>query len=322
MSSVIDRSPHEIERSAALQPEVFDARVKFIIFLHIMKSGGMTLQRMLRAHYGPTPARRAGRFLLRTLRIDRSSPGSLADAMRAKTMRDRFMAGHFCFGAHELLPSPATYITLLRKPYERLVSLYYYSKHTPDAFYHHIARDITLRHFLLETTLHELDNGQLRFIVGSSTDRFMNRAPFGKCTLDMLVTAKRNLDQWFCLAGVTERFDESMLLLRRSLGWRSCYYLRRNEGRPVPHDQQLSDDDVAEIKRRNELDQMLYDYVVGRMDERIAAVQSAGEDFTAELAQFRARNARYNRLATPVYDVYERCKLGAKWLLGYRGYHA
>ena len=150
----------------------------------------------------------------------------------------------------------------------------------------------------------------------------MNRAPFGHCTLDMLVTAKRNLDSWFCMAGVTERFDESMLLLRRSLGWRSCYYLRRNEGRPVKQDQQLSDDDVVEVKRRNELDQMLYEYVVQKLDERIAAIQAAGVDFTAELAHFRARNVRYNRLVQPLYDVYERSKLGAKWLLGYRGYHA
>ncbi len=216
MSSVVDQSRGEVAHSAAAPPNAQDGRGKFIIFLHIMKSGGMTLQRMLRSHYGPTPSRRAGRFMLRALKIDRSHPASLADAMRAKTMRERFMAGHFCFGAHELLPSPATYITLLRKPYERLVSLYYYSKHTPDAFYHQQARDASLRQFLLETTLHELDNGQLRFIVGSSTDRFMNRTPFGRCTPEMLETAERHLDTWFCLAGVTERFDESMLLLRRA----------------------------------------------------------------------------------------------------------
>ncbi len=210
----------------------------------------------------------------------------------------------------------------MRKPYERLVSLYYYSKHTPDAFYHQHARDVSLRQFLLETTLHELDNGQLRFIVGSSTDRFTNRAPFGRCTPEMLENAKRHLDTWFCLAGVTERFDESMLLLRRALGWRSCYYLRRNEGRPVLQDQKLSDVDAAEVKRRNSLDQQLYDYVGQKMDQRIAELQSAGDDFAAELAQFRARNARYNRLARPLYDAYERSKLGAKWLLGYRGYHA
>ena len=189
----------------------------------------------------------------------------------------------------------------------------------PRAFYHEHARDTSLRQFLLETKLHELDNGQLRFIVGSRDDRFMNRAPFGQCTLDMLVTAKRNLDDWFCMAGVTERFDESMLLLRRSLGWRSCYYLRRNEGRPVQQDQQLSDDDVAEVKRRNELDQLLYEYVVQKMDERIAAIKASGVDFTAELAQFRARNARYNQLVRPVYDVYETLQTWgemAAWLSG------
>ncbi len=243
--------------------------------------------------------------------------------MRAKTMRERFMAGHFCFGAHELLPSPATYITLLRKPYERLVSLYYYSKHTPDAFYHEHARDVSLRQFLLETTLHELDNGQLRFIVGSSTDRFMNRAPFGKCTPEMLETAKQHLDTWFCLAGVTERFDESMLLLRRALGWRSCYYLRRNEGRPVRQDQKLSDDDAAEVKRRNRprsIALRLRGQKHGPAHRRAcrlpATISPANWPNSApEMPVTIAWPGRFTML-------YERSKLGAKWLLGYRGYHA
>ena len=202
------------------------------------------------------------------------------------------------------------------------MSLYYYSKHTPGSFYHHIARDVSLRTFLLDTKLHELDNGQLRFIVGKSSDLFMNRRAFGKCDVEMLETACHHIDTRFCMAGVTERFDESMLLLRRSLGWSNCFYVRRNEGKKVRQSDQLTPDEVAQVKGRNQLDQLLYDHVVMRMDQRISALQSSGDDFASELSKFRILNASYNRLLKPPYDIYESCKLGAKWVLGYRGYHA
>ena len=45
-----------------------------------------------------------------------------------------------------------------------------------------------------------------------------------------LELAKRNLDD-FLLVGLTERFDESFIMLRRALGWRLPMYAARNVGR-------------------------------------------------------------------------------------------
>ena len=42
-----------------------------------------------------------------------------------------------------------------------------------------------------------------------------------------LAQAKRNLDR-FLVVGLTERFDESFILIRRALGWRLPMYERHN----------------------------------------------------------------------------------------------
>jgi len=291
--------------------------VPFIIFLHIMKSGGMTLQRMLRERYGPTVVSRAGRFA-RHLVAPVPRANSLAEALSRKRPQERWATGHFCYGVHDLLPRPFTYITLLRHPVERLVSLYYYSKHEPHSFYHRQARDVSLDKFLLETKLHELDNGQLRVIVGGSTDYFTNRTPRGECSEQMLQTAQRHIEESFCVAGVTERFDETVLLLGKTLGWKSCRYLRRNKGRTTAERKTLDPVVRAEVQQRNELDYRLYDWVRGRLEAQIAAT---GPALMEELARLRAHNLRYNRTAGPFYDVYERSKLVAKRMLSYRGYH-
>ena len=47
----------------------------------------------------------------------------------------------------------------------------------------------------------------------------------------MLERAKRNLDEHFSWLGMTERFDESLILLRRTFGWRDVRYVSRNVSR-------------------------------------------------------------------------------------------
>lgn len=282
------------------------AQDPFLIFLHIHKTGGMTLQRMLRRRYGPGllgRAARAARFL--------ASPGAhprLKESFLATCPRDRFVAGHFCYGAHELLPTPSTYVTMLRRPVERLVSLYHHSRLQPAAFYGAQARRFTLEQFLLDCRLMELDNGQLRFILGESDDLFINRTPFGHCTAAMLDRAKDHIDRHFSVVGLLERFDESVLLMRHKLRWSNAYYLRVNEGR-APGAAPLSPDLYQEVARRNHLDLQLYDHARQRLDLEIDRL---GPPFQEELRRFRARNRLFNRALSPLYDPYDRMKAALK----------
>jgi tRNA isopentenyl-2-thiomethyl-A-37 hydroxylase MiaE len=94
--------------------------------------------------------------------------------------------------------------------------------------------------------------------------------------------------------------------------------LRRNEGPRGGKNKATHPELVAELKRRNQLDCALYDWVVQRLNKQIHA---EGETFNRVRERFTRRNRTYNQLAAPVYAMYDFCKLKAKRVFHYRGYH-
>ncbi len=276
-------------------------RVPFLVFLHIQKTGGMTLQRTLRRCYGPSLWRCAWDQLTASRAPKAQGFAGFHDWLESRRPRDRFVAGHFCFGAHTRLPQPVKYLTLLREPISRLVSLYHYSKFVDHAYYHAHARDASPEQFLLRSRLLELDNGQLRFLVGGGEDGFINRTPWGKCDRAMLDQAKENLDKWFLAAGTTERFDEFVLLLASALGWRSAAYLRQNEGSRQWRKEVVSEAILDALRERNALDIELHQHVDQQMDRLI---REEGRTFADRLERLRARNRLLQRTLGGVYQYW------------------
>jgi hypothetical protein len=70
---------------------------------------------------------------------------------------------------------------------------------------------------LARGTARDFDNGQVRRLCG---DDFA----FGACSPAHLARAKDNLSR-FAFTGLTERFDETVLLLASKLGWTSTLYV-------------------------------------------------------------------------------------------------
>ncbi|MEE9131582.1 MAG: hypothetical protein V3T84_16325 [Phycisphaerales bacterium] len=50
----------------------------------------------------------------------------------------------------------------------------------------------------------------------------------GQCTRTMPDVAIERLEEAFTFVGIVEQFDESLVLLRRMLNWRGCYYVASN----------------------------------------------------------------------------------------------
>lgn len=270
----------------------------FLIFLHIQKTGGITLQRILRRKLGKSLPQRAVQLLKQT-----PQPTNLEAALKSTQVSDRYFAGHMCFGVHRFLPQPFTYVTWLREPVSRILSLYIYSKENSTAYYHQLAVNKTLEEFVLDTPLMELDNGQVRFLAGDAQDLFINRTPVGECTSELLELAKHNIDQHFLLIGLTEQFDQSLLLLQQKLGWNSCLYLRRNDSKkgskPV-----ISPELYDEICSRNWLDVQIYDYAKKRLKEELEINGLDRETIT----NFQRKNQKFNAYFNPLYTVYDQTK--------------
>lgn len=271
----------------------------FIIFLHIQKTGGITLQRLLRRKLGLSLKTRAIKLF-----TERHSADTVEQQLQQKKLQDRYVVGHFCYGIHQYLPQPFTYMTFLREPVARIISLYDYSRTNPTAYYHDHALNKSLEEFALETQLMELDNGQTRFLAGDLNDYFINRTSIGQCNSTLLETAKRNIDSHFSFIGLTEYFDQSILLLQQMMGWNSCLYLRRNSSH-INDKAIVSDQLKHQIAERNWLDVQLYEYAKNLLLERL---ENSHLSNPATIENFKQANAKFNARLGAGYTIYSQAK--------------
>lgn len=182
----------------------------------------------------------------------------------------RAVVGHFWFGLHEYVARPSTYITLLRNPFERVVSLYHYLK---------LEGEMSIEEFASRPPYKEVDNDQTRRIAGVDP-------AVGECTGATLRAAQENLRRHFSVVGLTERFDETLVLLKRKLNWqREILSYPKNTNPDRPAIASLSQEAADAIGRRNELDLELWHYANELLDEAIAA---EGSEFHVELAKYRS----------------------------------
>jgi hypothetical protein len=270
----------------------------FQIFLHIQKTGGITLQRLLRSKWNPLHRR-----IISSVRrkFDSSVPVNHFENFK---MADRYYIGHNCFGIHRFLPAPAEYITFLREPVSRILSLYTYSKTNPTAYYHQHAKDKTLEEFALHTPLMELDNGQTRFVAGDEHDTFINRTPIGQADQRLYDQAIRNIETSFSFIGLTERFEESVLMMARLYHWQNPYHLKLNESKEGKRTEGIALELKERIKARNHLDVQLYEHVQHQFQARLVKMNITPTD----IEMFKKQNALYNQAFMPFYSVYDRTK--------------
>lgn len=247
-----------------------------VLFLHIPKAGGQTLGEYVYNQCRNEEAHEDyqlnagvayltyGFFKEPELAI----PAHVHSILQRKDLRT--VIGHFWFGLHEHVARPSTYITLLRHPVERVVSLYHYAK---------LAETMSLEEFVASPPFKEVDNDQTRRIAGVDPE-------IGGCTNETLRAAKENLRRHFSVVGVTERFDETLVLLKRKFNWqRDVISYPRNVNAARTPTASLSSEVIAAIRERNELDFELWQYAVRLLDEAIAA---EGAGFQAELERYKS----------------------------------
>jgi hypothetical protein len=256
-----------------------------IIFTHIPRSGGTTLARILETQY-----RSDEQFLFYV----REKGGNTDEALTEfaglpdeRRKKLKLLFGHTSFGIHEGYES-YTYITLLRDPVERAVSYYYYIITQPGHYLHEMVlrNRMRLEDFVASGMSTELDNIQTRQISGVKDVRY------GKCTATMLDSAKLNLVRQYAICGITERFDESVLLMKRLFGWEYPFYLKRNVISAKPPIKEIPESTVEMIKRSNDLDVQLYQFALARFQ---ASIAEQDRSFHHELEAFRKYNGVLGR---------------------------
>lgn len=257
-----------------------------LIFLHIGKTAGSTMRQILKRQF-PSSQTMTVRARRRPREETLADFALLPEAERA---RPRLIMGHTVFGLHEHVPGPCRYITMMRDPVRLAVSQHRYVLRTPGHRHHERAQGMSLTEYIESGFALEMDNSQTRALAGDIG------TPFGGCTPEMLATAKRNLEGHFAWVGVTERFDESVVLLGRTFGWNDVRYRSANVARTG---EPPTDEELALVRRMNPLDLDLYDHACRTLEARIA--ETAG--FADDLARFRRANARYRRWGVLTYTI-------------------
>jgi hypothetical protein len=250
------------------------------VFIHIGKTAGSSMNAVLTRQYG-----RGERLLVRPPRWEESL-ASFAELPQDQRGRARLIHGHLTFGIHEMVERPVTYFSLVRRPVARAVSLYTYVLRNPSHRLHGIvtAGDMSLLDYVESGVTCEVDNGQTRILAGDTS------SPFGGLSEAVLDQAKANIEGHFAAVGLTERFDETLLMLKHQLGWKRLHSYPRMNVAPRSARRGTQSDRVLEaIRRRNWLDEQLYEYVEDRFRSWIASQ----EHFEQELAHFRRRMAWY-----------------------------
>ena len=278
-----------------------------ILYLHIPKTGGTTLrkvhiynnyhtaERYTAEVYRGKPRLYDGIYYYPTgcysSEANLSVPEPVRRALGHKGLRA--VTGHFCFGIHRYVSGPSTYITLLRNPVDRIVSLYYHIRRwaNPDPGLHEdiVSQGVSLDEFVTRFPLQELCNDQTRRICGLEPGE-------GRRAQLALNKAKDNLRQHFSVVGVTERFNETLILLKRRFGWTTdlCYYPKH-----ITHDRpsvdELPPSCVAAIMERNQSDLKLHRFAMELLDE---AISSQAASFGDELERFESLNTEYVTMLT------------------------
>ena len=254
------------------------------IFLHIPKTAGTTLIKILRKQYG-----RKNTFSIY------GNPTSVAADQFCSLPQEvregyRLLQGHWPYGMHKQFTGEVAYISVMREPIGRLISEYYYILRTPYHYLHStlINENVSLDEFLTSDLTVELDNSQLRLLAGCERD-----VPFGGITSVHLELAKKHIEDHFAVVGLMSHFDETLLFYKKYLGWkREPYYHRRNVTSKTKKTNEAGEESLKIIRERNRYECQLYEWVRERFFHQM---HNWDGDFDYELEQFQRKNKKFQR---------------------------
>ena len=252
-----------------------------IIHLHIPKTGGTTLRDIIQRQY-------LSKNILTIPTLEKSE-NILETVPSVKINQLEVVQGHLKYGIHFNLNRGAKYFAILRNPIDRVLSTYYYVISQDNNPQNLSSNDNTMSIFeYVNSGINPfLINGQTQLISGKTCSI---NDPLIK-SKELLSIAKKNIKENFIFTGTTEQFDESILLLKGILRWKSPYYSRANKTKNKPDYKKIDKKIRDFIKAHNQLDINLYNYVKKSINDKI---NEGSINFKNELNHFKKINAIIN----------------------------
>lgn len=253
-----------------------------LFFLHLPRTGGTTLNTVLRANFAPES------ILSIYQREDYARCRELSDAELAPI---RLIIGHLM---PQSVNPPRFYdreiriFTLLREPVARIISEYRFQKLWPKNHLYARLNDgsVSFRDYLTSREKGLRYRGR-NFMTHTLAHCFREDVPGD----ELLELARRNLESLFFF-GVQDHFDACLLMLADRIGLKELFYEPQNMLNPAAAPA-ISDEDRALAAECNSLDAALYRWARERVEADMAA---AGPGLAARLQLFQAINARFRKI--------------------------
>jgi hypothetical protein len=245
-----------------------------VIFLHLPKTAGTTLNRLIEWEYPLSEMYSIDPVLYEwsAAHLRKRSPDRLK--------KIRIFKGHMTFGLHEVLPQPATYITVLRDPVDRMISAYYFMRNYKlHPLYWKFRREKwTLEDFVRRSPR---KNIQCKILAGAEYTK--------PCTAEICETAKEHLLRYFSVVGLSERFEESLALMKLRFGWKLQRYSSFNVTRTRPRKADVPRSTLDLIEETNSFDISLYECAANVFQTAVDTHKAEVTQITRELESARAR---------------------------------
>lgn len=234
-----------------------------IIFTHIPKTAGTTIRDILENQYGS-----------RNVSLIYSQKNIEQDLNTQLATGAKVIMGHFRYPDFINKTESIEFLTFLRNPVQRVISHYKYVASSKDPVHIQLIQQAeSIEQFAL---LESQSNLQTKYLSGYTDEEFL------KDSDSALVVAKENLKNY--LIGITELFDESIVLFKEKLNWKKAYYVPINKSK----DDKLiiSKELEKSIANSNKLDIKLYEFALSRFKKAI----NDFEDFDTELSTYKKEN--------------------------------
>ena len=266
------------------------------IHLHIPKTGGTTLRDIIQRQY-------QSEKILMIPKLDESED-ILKEVSTSQINQLKLIQGHLKYGIHNHFHRRAKYFAIIRDPINRVLSTYYYvlsQKNNPQNL-STSNNQMTIYDYVQSGVNPFLINGQTQLISGK-TGNIDN--PIIKSE-ELFSLAKENIANDFLFLGITEMFDETILILKNMLGWHMPYYSIANRTKNKPNYDAVDPTVISFLKEHNQLDIKLYNITKTSLLNKIV---EENDIFQNRINKFK----KINKLLNPLFSYSRAIRLIRKY---------